>query len=40
MLEELLPDKKQDIETFLKELNEISKIIGTSILTMKGKRSL
>lgn len=40
MIKELLPEKSQTIEPFLKELDEISKIIGTSILTMKGKRSL
>lgn len=40
MLRELLPEQKQYIESFLKELDEISKIIGTSILTMKGKRNL
>ena len=40
MLQELLPKKKQEIEIFLKETDEISKIIGTSVLTMKGKRSL
>jgi len=40
MLKELLPKRKQEIDVFLKELDEISKIIGTSILTMKGKRNL
>lgn len=40
MLGELLPEQKQNIRSFLKELDEISKIIGTSILTMKGKRNL
>lgn len=40
MLKELLPDKKDELEVFLQEVEEISKIIGTSILTMKGKRSL
>jgi len=40
MLRELLPNKKEEIETFLTEIEEISKIIGTSVLTMKGKRSL
>ncbi|PIS21211.1 four helix bundle protein [candidate division WWE3 bacterium CG_4_10_14_0_2_um_filter_42_7] len=40
MLQELLPDRKDEIDIFLQELNEISKIVGTSILTMKGKRSL
>ena len=42
MLKELLSEteEKQEIDTFLKELDEISKIIGTSVLTMKGKRNL
>lgn len=40
MLKELLPERKQEIDNFLKELDEISKIIGTSVLTMKGKRNL
>lgn len=38
MLKELLPEEKEKIYTFLKEVEEISKIIGTSVLTMKGKR--
>lgn len=40
MIKELLPEKKLEIEKFIKEADEISKILGTSILTMKGKRSL
>jgi len=40
MLKELLPEKRQEIDNFIKELDEIAKIIGTSVLTMKGKRSL
>lgn len=40
MLKELLPKEKDKIDIFLKETDEISKIIGTSVLTMKGKRSL
>jgi len=40
MLKELLPNKKEEIEVFLTEVEEISRIIGTSVLTMKGKRSL
>lgn len=40
MLKELIPEEKGRIDNFLKELNEISKIIGTSVLTMKGKRNL
>jgi four helix bundle protein len=40
MLKELLPNQKTELDVFINELEEISKIIGTSILTMKGKRSL
>ncbi len=40
MLKELLPEEKEKINMFLKEVDEISKIIGTSVLTMKGKRNL
>lgn len=40
LLNKLLPDKSKDISAFLNEVNEISKIIGSSILTMKGKRQL
>lgn len=40
MLKELLPEEKEKIDNFLGEVNEISKIVGTSVLTMKGKRSL
>lgn len=40
MLKELIPERNDEIDTFLKELDEISKIIATSVLTMKGKRSL
>lgn len=40
MLKELLPKEKEKIDIFLKEIDEISKIIGTSVLTMKGKRNL
>jgi four helix bundle protein len=40
MLRELLPEKQKEINVFLKEVDEISRIIGTSILTMKGKRNL
>ncbi len=40
MLRELLPNKRGDIDVFIKEVTEISKIIGTSVLTMKGKRGL
>ena len=40
MLKELLPESKEEIDVFLKELDEIARIIGTSVLTMKGKRNL
>lgn len=40
MLKELTPDEKEKINIFLKEINEISNIIGTSVLTMKGKTKL
>lgn len=39
MLRELYPEGKEYINHFLQELEEIAKILGTSILTMKGKRS-
>lgn len=40
MLRELLPEKQKDLNAFIKEAEEISRIIGTSVLTMKGKRNL
>ncbi len=40
MLKELVPENKHDIEKFIIELEEISRILGTSVLTMKGKRNL
>ena len=40
MLRELLPDQKDKINGFLRETEEIAKILSASILTMKGKRSL
>ena len=40
LLDKLLPNKSADISPFIKEVIEISKIIGSSILTMKGKRQL
>lgn len=33
-------NKQKEIEAFIEEAGEISKIIGSSILTMKGKRRL
>ncbi len=40
MLKELLPEETEKILKFTKEIEEISKIIGSSVLTMKGKRNL
>jgi len=40
LIEKIVPDKSLVIAPFIKETDEISKIIGSSILTMKGKRSL
>ena len=40
LLKELAPEHKDTISIFIQELEEISKIIGTSILTMKGKTRL
>ncbi|MFS8158668.1 MAG: four helix bundle protein [Candidatus Roizmanbacteria bacterium] len=40
LLYELYPSQKDTILGFSHELEEISRIIGSSILTMKGKRSL
>lgn len=40
MLRELFPKEKDQLDIFLQELEELSKIIGTSILTMKGKTKL
>ena len=40
LLNKLLPNKSSDISSFIEEVVEISKIIGSSILTMKGKRQL
>ena len=40
MLRELLPDHKDKINDFLKETEEISKILGVSVLTLKGKTKL
>ncbi|MCL5113949.1 MAG: four helix bundle protein [Patescibacteria group bacterium] len=40
MLKELLPEETEKILKFTKEIEEISKIIGSSVLTMKGKKNL
>ncbi len=39
LLNKMVNNNKQ-IGDYIKEINEISKIIGSSILTMKGKRDL
>lgn len=39
MFKELLPEKTKEIDNFIQEITEISRIIGTSVLTMKGKRN-
>lgn len=38
LLRELEPSSQDKISIFITEMDEISKIIGSSILTMKGKR--
>ena len=38
LLRELYPTKRSEIDRFIKEVEEISRIIGSSILTMKGRR--
>jgi len=40
MLKELIPKKKEKIDIFITESDEIAKIIGSSLLTMKGKRNI
>lgn len=40
MLRELEPGHKEKINGFITETEEITKILSSSILTMKGKRSL
>ena len=40
MLRELLPESKLIINDYLKEVEEISKVLSSSVLTMKGKRCL
>lgn len=40
MLRELLSEERKNIDGFIQEVTEISRIIGTSVLTMKGKRTL
>jgi four helix bundle protein len=37
ILRELQPEYKEKLDNFLKETDEISRIVGTSVLTMKGK---
>lgn len=38
ILREVYSEKKQEINIFLQEVEEISKIIGSSVLTMKEKK--
>lgn len=40
MIKELVPEAKTKIDSFKEEVDEIAKITGSSILTMKGKRNL
>lgn len=40
LVKEIYPQVAEEIENFLKELEEISKILGASILTLKGKNSI
>jgi four helix bundle protein len=40
ILRELVPENRDKIITLLTEADELTKIISSSILTMKGKRSL
>ena len=40
MLRELIPNRKARLDIFIAELDEISKIIGVSVLTLKGKTKL
>ncbi|MFA6250691.1 MAG: four helix bundle protein [Candidatus Shapirobacteria bacterium] len=40
LLKELEPSNSQEIEKFITETIEISKILASSILTMKGKKQL
>lgn len=38
LLKELLPQQKEEINNFIIEIEQIGKIIGSSVLTMKNKR--
>jgi len=40
MLRELIPEDVNKIDIFIKETEEIAKILSSSVLTMKGKRSI
>jgi len=40
MLRELVPESRININNYLKEVEEISKVLSSSVLTMKGKRYL
>ena len=38
LVEETVPELKREVQEILKETDEISKIIGASVLTLKGKK--
>jgi len=40
LLKELLPNKTNEVQYFINEITEIAKIIGSSVLTLKGKTKL
>lgn len=40
MMRELVPNKNEVLNKFLREADEITKIVGTSVLTMKGKTKI
>lgn len=39
LLKEIVPQRAKDIEVFIKETQEISNVIGSSILTLRGRRA-
>lgn len=40
LIRELIPEHRDIVQEFINEAEEIGKIVGSSILTMKGKRTL
>lgn len=40
LLKELIPKRVQEIDGFIKETDELARIIGSSVLTMKNKRQI